>query len=333
MENKSEIEEFKVEEEGVAYVTPILPHEEEIWKGVCIELEKKDLLDKVEAFPEQLKVRFIRGSEFVKKRDKMVKRIVDYLEETLKYREKYEVESILLSHMPNLEDLRESLWPAKYYGKTSDFDEKNLDKREVGLAKQMNKDYSYKKDRVIILIDLLDADFKRAKVFSEETLTAHVAFSMELLELKIKNGWLGSSRLVLIYDLSKLTMSTYYSWYKAGAAKLLGVLGGNYPESVDKIYVLNPPFVFSMIFKMVKPLMEPDTVLKINLVKGNKEIEKAMVAEGMDIGKLPQKYFPNGTDIEPLDVILDDEIIAFAKDDRTDKTIEELLDLVRRVRE
>lgn len=49
---------------------------------------------------------------------------------------------------------------------------------------------------------------------------------------------------------------------------LANVSGENYPEMIEKVYLINVPWIFEKIYGMVKPLLDPHTVSKFHMFSG-----------------------------------------------------------------
>lgn len=78
---------------------------------------------------------------------------------------------------------------------------------------------------------------------------------------------------------------------------LLGVEQPNYPESVHKIFIVNAPFVFGFVWKLLSPFIAPRTISRISIFT-IAEAEKAwqVLREEIDVELLPQKYGGNRDD-------------------------------------
>lgn len=320
--------EMKKEDHEYAFVPPFLENELEIWKEACEKFKEMGILEEIESLPEETKIRFVRGAESMKKRVKIINRITEYMKEYVEFRNKYEVDDIFSSKLEHLSELRDSLWPGKVLSKTKEFNFDNLEEREKTLMKENGKSYDYKRDRVVILMSLKEVDFNKAKVFTKETLIKHVTFGKELLMLKQQRKWKACCKVILIYDLKGLTMSSYYGAYKAGFTTVTQTFGKNYPEAVDKCFVVNAPRVFGWVFSALKPFIEPDTVLKVKILASEEEVNKAFEKEAINFETVPNTLTQKGVDNPPFEEILDEKIIEYAKLS-TQKTIQDIYDHIQ----
>ena len=66
-----------------------------------------------------------------------------------------------------------------------------------------------------------------------------------------------------------------------------GVLAERFPESVDKIYIVNAPKLFTALFSMIKPALHKDLVAKISFTSG---VPTELLRERLDPSLLPVEY-------------------------------------------
>jgi len=60
-----------------------------------------------------------------------------------------------------------------------------------------------------------------------------------------------------------------------------------FPESLYKMYLVNAPFIFTAIWKMISPWIHPITKAKIRIVKSKEEAMKKMKGDGMAMEVIP----------------------------------------------
>lgn len=65
------------------------------------------------------------------------------------------------------------------------------------------------------------------------------------------------------------------------------VVGERFPESVDKVYIVNAPYVFAALFSLIKPALHKDLVAKISITSG---VPRELLRERLDPGLLPAEY-------------------------------------------
>ena len=91
--------------------------------------------------------------------------------------------------------------------------------------------------------------------------------------------------------------------------KAIGLSGEHYPERGGVILLINVPMWFKLIWTVIKPLIDKDTLEKIFILRGSKEIN-AKLQDKIDIDKLPPQF--GGTSVPfgeaPEQKLLDDLI-------------------------
>ena len=70
---------------------------------------------------------------------------------------------------------------------------------------------------------------------------------------------------IVIMDMSCLGMKHMSSSFFGPIKSILNIDQYYYPETMHKLYVINCPFVFRMMWNIVKPMLHPLTVAKINI--------------------------------------------------------------------
>lgn len=59
-----------------------------------------------------------------------------------------------------------------------------------------------------------------------------------------------------------------------------------YPETVFRIYIINCPAAFPMFWKMIRPWLDPETSIKIQVLSTREAVPKIRERMGIDLGKL-----------------------------------------------
>ncbi|XP_046460717.1 SEC14-like protein 2 [Daphnia pulex] len=81
------------------------------------------------------------------------------------------------------------------------------------------------------------------------------------------------------------------------AIQLVQLYEGNYPELLRRVYVINAPKIFSVLFSMLKPFMHEKTKNKIQIYSHDAKQWKAAILEDFDPEELPACY--GGTKTDP----------------------------------
>ncbi len=200
----------------------------------------KEILEKIESLPFDWITRMVRGVAWITDEAAAIKECAANMSNSIQWRIDNNVDSTLDRNYPNLRLFRTKVWPMRFYGKTPE-------------------------GNAILMVRLKDCDWEAAqKVLKKNALFEYVIFHQELLfeRLRIMQA---SSRSVIIFDFGGMTMRDYRAAFSYGLAGVFNIWGKHYPESVQSLYLINTPMVFSMVFKLVKKWIEPDTLLKLHL--------------------------------------------------------------------
>ncbi|XP_057372014.1 SEC14-like protein 2 [Daphnia carinata] len=105
------------------------------------------------------------------------------------------------------------------------------------------------------------------------------------------------SQLTIIFDMDGFSMR--HITYKPGidtVLQLLQVYEANYPELLRRVFVINAPKVFAVLYSMMKPLMHEKTANKVHVFSNNSDQWKAALLEDIDPQELPACYGGTLTD-------------------------------------
>lgn len=91
-----------------------------------------------------------------------------------------------------------------------------------------------------------------------------------LLERMIKLSKQDEHRIIVVIDMENFSMANMdYEVIRP----LLNILQKNYPEILEKIYVIDSPFIFRACWLIIKPWLDPVTASKIEFIKRKKLYE------------------------------------------------------------
>ncbi len=139
----------------------------------------------------------------------------------------------------------------------------------------------------------------------------------------------GDGKICMIYDRKGFTMKNYDKRLMGLLKKLSGVLQDNYAERLDCLYILNPNWLFKMLYKITRPFLTQRTKDKIKIITNLKELEKYFDKDCLlnDMGGSSEFVY------RYKDVVLDDlgegkgedeeEMNKFAKDVMKEEGIDE----------
>ena len=118
-------------------------------------------------------------------------------------------------------------------------------------------------------------------------------------------------KFVRIYDMKGIGFSDIADSEAVHLGKqMMDVLEQFYPERMAKAYVVNVPGFFGAVWRVIKPMLDPNTAKKINVITKFKHIVPALQEE-MDLEVIPKMY--GGKGVENLyDTPEEKEIFALA---------------------
>ncbi|EQC34143.1 hypothetical protein, variant [Saprolegnia diclina VS20] len=128
-----------------------------------------------------------------------------------------------------------------------------------------------------------------ARGVSEAEVLHHTAFMQEYYWKVLDNRAYPNGMQLRIIDLKGISMDIMSSDVFSFVKKV-GLIAGNYnPERMFKVFIVNPPRWFGMIWKVAAPMVNPKTRDKTIVVSGEAEIKKALL-EYVDADCLPVEY-------------------------------------------
>lgn len=131
-------------------------------------------------------------------------------------------------------------------------------------------------------------DFLARGVSEDEAITHHVRLQ-EFLWSVIDSRPYPQGNQIKIYDIRGIGMSDLASDVVGYTKKWGETLGEYNPERVYQVFIINPPSWFNLIWKIVSPLLNPKTRERIHVLRGQKDIAKALL-EFIPPENLPVEY-------------------------------------------
>lgn len=131
-------------------------------------------------------------------------------------------------------------------------------------------------------------DFLARGVTEDEAITHHVRLQ-EFLWTVIDPRPYPQGNQIKIYDIRGISMSDLASDVVNYTKKWGETLGEYNPERVYQVFIINPPAWFNLIWKIVSPLLNPKTRERIHVLRGQKDISKALL-EFIPAENLPVEY-------------------------------------------
>ncbi|OWZ18988.1 hypothetical protein PHMEG_0006830 [Phytophthora megakarya] len=131
-------------------------------------------------------------------------------------------------------------------------------------------------------------DFTARGVTEDEAITHHVRM-MEFMWNVIDPRPFPEGNMLKIYDIKGISMADMSSDVVNYTKKWGQVMATYNPERVYQIFIINPPAWFNLIWKLVSPLVNPKTRERIHVLRGQKDITKALL-EFVAPENLPKEY-------------------------------------------
>mmetsp|Transcript_3780 Transcript_3780/g.4573 ORF Transcript_3780/g.4573 Transcript_3780/m.4573 type:complete len:301 (+) Transcript_3780:179-1081(+) len=286
----------------VPFVAPLTLGQKEDWEVCRKHYESEGKLTRVEALEDEVIERFIFGSAFVKNPEKRRLRIIQTLDDYIQWADKINIGTVLLRQYSLAGKFRETLWPLKYFGKTDN-------------------------GHAVFLLRLKECKLKKAaSLFPSALLLEYITCTMEIMLHTLKS-WKCNCRSIIIFDCMGMSMTDYYTAYKAGLSTILSLLGEYYPETLHKFYAINAPSIFAWCYGVMKPFIQPDTVRKINIIRNRKTALSSLKAIGVDLQRLPQDIFDDG--VNSYDYLVSDEVIQLLENEEGTSRLSDILESIK----
>lgn len=121
-----------------------------------------------------------------------------------------------------------------------------------------------------------------------ETLIKHYAICCEYMWTNIENSEEGKS--IYVIDLDGIGLRDFAGEVVDFVKRASSFTGAHYPERSGTIFVINVPSWFSVIWNVVKPMVDDVTKKKIKILRyGKKAITEALM-EKIDLENIPPEY-------------------------------------------
>lgn len=156
--------------------------------------------------------------------------------------------------------------------------------------------YTHKKDKLghPLSIEYLGQMKKSMEYFlshgvTEQDAVMHNILMQEFLWKVVDPRPYPEGVMLKIYDIKGISMSDV-SGDVFNYMKQLGEVVAEYnPERIYQVFIVNPPSWFNFIWKLVAPLINPKTRERVHVLRGQKDIQKALL-EFIDPESLPVEF-------------------------------------------
>jgi len=122
-----------------------------------------------------------------------------------------------------------------------------------------------------------------------EDMIRHIVFIQEFIWNVLKNN--ETAKIVSVIDISGMSMSLHGPGMELLKA-VLAIMEAHYPERAMHIFIINVPFGFSTMWKVVSRFIDPETRKKIHIEHGNGVI--SALAKVIDDSERPAEYGGSG---------------------------------------
>lgn len=164
------------------------------------------------------------------------------------------------------------------------------------VMKESFQHYTHKKDKLghPLSIEYLGSMKKSLEYFlshgvTEQDAVMHNILMQEFLWKVIDPRPFPEGVMLKIYDIKGISMSDV-SGDVFNYMKQLGEIVAEYnPERIYQVFIVNPPSWFNFIWKLVSPLINPKTRERVHVLRGQKDIQKALL-EFVDAENLPAEF-------------------------------------------
>lgn len=130
-------------------------------------------------------------------------------------------------------------------------------------------------------------ELKKAGITLEK-LIKHYAICCEYMWTNIENSEEGKS--IYVIDLDGIGLRDFAGEVVDFVKRASSFTGAHYPERSGTIFVINVPSWFSVIWNVVKPMVDDVTKKKIKILRYGKEAITKALMEKIDIENIPPEY-------------------------------------------
>jgi len=257
------------------FVDPLTMEEDMVWLTAKVELREEDSLvsEALKTYPEHWFVRFVRGAMYesdVPSRVKLAKKVIA---RSVHWRRKHGIDRILQRPFPLIRTFRNRICPMRVLGMDDD-------------------------GHLILVLRISECQLEASiRDFDRADLMEYLAMYQEALVARMRAMGARSTQVLLI-DFSGLTWKDFRIAVNHGLAGIFTMWSRHYPFSLHAVYFLHCPVVFKAFFRAIRPWVEPDTLLKINMYSSS-SLSKAsakFVRSGVPLERVPTDLGGRGAD-------------------------------------
>lgn len=194
-------------------------------------------------------------------------KIAQVLEKTVAWRQEYAVDAMLTAPAPAWE-VYQALWPCYVHGP-------DADNRLIVVERFGSMD-------VLKIVDEVSRDdMRRNRAQTLEVLDALQA------RAAAKAGTPDVTERIHVFDLSGLKRRHLGLKVPSAISDMVGICLDHYPGAMNTLYVTNTPFVFQIVWKMVKPMLPAKVLARVHLCGKAHEFMPKMITAGCPLASIP----------------------------------------------
>lgn len=112
---------------------------------------------------------------------------------------------------------------------------------------------------------------------------------------------------IYIVDLEGIRLTDFVGDTREFITTATRLSSQHYPERGGKIFIINVPLWFKVIWQVVRPMVAESTLQKIHILRGKDEIQQSLVQQ-IPLENIPREY--GGTSVIPLGHSPEERLLA-----------------------
>eukprot|EP01083_Nonionella_stella_P073630 199296_1 len=207
---------------------------------------EKYFADKGVTIPEVMLIKFLRGYSYEKDR---IKASIDMLEKTLKFRGEHNVDNLIATKATEADEFQDTTWPFIFHGRDKHGHPVYYERTGKIDPERLLGKYTWDEICAYHLVMLEQLEGLKANISKE---TGHLTYKHIVVLDMSGFGYRHCSK--KFYDKLKeiIHIDQYY-----------------YPESLFRLYIINAPAVFKILWSVVKAWLHPITRERISVCRSN----------------------------------------------------------------
>ena len=105
----------------------------------------------------------------------------------------------------------------------------------------------------------------------------HFVFTMEKAVKSMEHQGRGAEKLIIIIDLNGYSILNAPPMQTA--IETINVFQNHYPERLHRAYVINPPYIFMVLYNLISPLLDANTKSKVRMLSDPEAMKKELLSQ------------------------------------------------------